>query len=309
MNKINFAIAALFIASAAQATPPASVLSAGALGQTGVAAVVGGTSSAGVAGGNSQSGALSQQSATVGVYSNTQVPGGNANGAQNAASGANGYTNSQGYAYNLSQGAASGAAQMSGTAWQAGAGTEATSNASYPTSNGNVNIPQGAGAGNEHSATSQAINAGMNQGASVGAASAGNFGSQIGFTTNSTQVNMPDGTTPNANSTVNVVAGATGGTSSVTSTTNGVYQNGNQIVFGGNSNHVTDTTSSHDVTTISYAPWDILHLFPQSSTTTVTTTTPNIGNTAGGAFSGVAAIGGTVATGNTQGLNVSNPLN
>lgn len=307
-KQIAIAISALFMSGVALATPPsAATLTAGALGAANVTAAVNGSSSAGLAGGNSQSGAQSLQSATVGVYSNTQVPGGNINGAQNAASGANGYTNSQGYAYNLSTGAASGAAAMTGSAYQAAVGKESTTAVVYPTSNGSVTVPSGSGAGAENSGTSQFINAGTNQGASVGAASAGNFGSQVGFTTNSTNVNLPDGTTPSANSTVNLVAGATGGTSSVTSTTNGVYQNGNQIVFGGNSNKVTDTTSSStQIGIIGYTPF--FHL-PIYGPVTVTTTTPNVGNTASGSFTANAAIGGTVATGNTQGLNVSTPLN
>lgn len=307
-NAIAIAISAMFAATAfagtACATPPsASSLTAGAAGVAGVTSSVSGASSAGLLGGSSQSGAQSLQSAQVAVTSSTNIPGGNVNGAQTATIGATGSTASQGYAYNLSTGAATGNAAMTGTASQAAVGagsTQQVGNAGTPGNPGlcfgniciippksgtpatNPYLSAGSASGSESSGAQQAITAGQNQGAAIASVSGGNFGADVGFTTNSQSISVPASgntvTTQDGNG-IQLTAGSLGGTYSQTVLNDGVYQDGTSIDFGGNSNQIS-TTGSHLAIT----------------------------NSASGSFSAGASIDGAVSSGNVTGLNVEAPL-
>lgn len=253
----------------------APTLSAGAAGAAGVIAQVNGSSSAGLNGGSSQSGAQSLQTATIAVTSGTNIPGGNINGAQSAVIGAAGTTASQGFAYNLSTGAATGAATMYGNASQQAVGAATTQqvgsagspaspatgwpfpqgsgpcvigcNSATPATAPSASyIPSGTASGNEASSTNQYIQAGANQGEAVAGVSGGNFGANVGFTTNNQDVSVPatgNTVTTQSGQGLQLTAGAIGGTYSQTATTNGVYQDGSNIVFGGASNYVPATSS------------------------------------------------------------------
>jgi hypothetical protein len=218
------------------------------------------------------------------VYSNTA----STVGAQSAAAGAIGSTTSQGYAYNLSTGAATGSASSAGSAAQGASGNVGTAQlgnvgvnwGSWTLQPGtNTVISAGTGAGSESSGTQDSITAGTNAGAAVGATSGGNFGTQVGYTTTSTAVPLSDGTAPNSQQTINLTAGTNGGTYSTTSTVNGVYLNGNNIDFGGNSNTLSLVGDN--------AP---------------------VQNSASGAYTANASIDGAVATGNQAPVSVTIPV-
>jgi hypothetical protein len=306
-NAIVLAVSALFAATAFAVPPCAttSSLTAGTVGIAGVSSSIGGTASAGLNGGSSQSGAESLQTATVGVLANTNIPGGNINGAQSATIGAIGSTASQGYAYNLSTGAAAGSASMTGTAYQAAAGAGSTQTVGSAGTPGNPGIcfssfgcivpptqgtaasspyiPSGSTSGSESSVAQQAITAGTNQGAAIASVSGGNFGSDVGFTTNNESISVPQSgntVTTESGPGIQLTAGSVGGTYAQTITTDGVYANGSAVDFGGNSNQIS-LAGSH----------------------------PAVTNSATGSFSAAASIDGSVSQGNVTGVNVQNPIN
>lgn len=293
---LSFASAAAFAGGSSTAAP-----TAGTSGLAGVSAAVGGAAAAGLSGGSSQSGAQSLQTATIAVTSSAQVPGGNNSGAQQANIGAVGTTASQGFAYNLSTGAATGSADMTGTAYQAAAGSATTGQVGNPAQNAtgwpnagagwqqgciidchpatpatNPYIAGGTATGSESSVSQQAIYAGANQGGAIASVSGGNFGADVGFTTNSQAIAVPGAgntvTTQNGNG-LQLTAGAIGGTYAQTVSTNGVYQDGSSINFGGASNFVPTTSAL---------------------------------NSASGAFAGNAAINGSLSNGTP--VNVQSPL-
>jgi hypothetical protein len=245
MNKILIAVA-ISAAFAGQAfAAPAALVT----GTTSVNSSVNGQSYAPTLGGSSNSGAESLQSSTLNVYANTNIPGGNANGAQTATIGAVGSTASTGFAYNLSTGNAIGYADMSGNATQQAAGSATTSQVGIglvilgnviDLGNGPF-IPAGSAGGNETSTTTQVVVAGTNQGAAVGSVSGGNFGADVGFTTNNAPVQEPAGgntTVVDSGNGVQLTAGSIGGSYAQTLTTDGVYANGTAVDFGGLSNMI-----------------------------------------------------------------------
>jgi len=294
MKKTILAVAALAVVSgsafAHNVSTPTATLSAGAAGLAGVSSSVSGAVSAGLAGGSSQTGAESLQTATVAVTSGTSVAGGNINGAQAATIGAVGTTSSQGFAYNLSTGDGAGSAAMTGQAYQGAAGSGATSAVNV----GGTVIPSGSESGSESSIANENISATTNQGAAIASVSGGNFGADVGFTTNSTSVSVP--TSGNTVTTqdgqgVQLTAGSIGGAYAQTSLTNGVYADGSSIDFGGNSNQIPTTV------TVS-GGW------PFGGSTTVAN--PALVNSASGAFGAQSSIDGTVSNGTP--VNVSSPL-
>jgi hypothetical protein len=284
-NVIAIAISALF-ATAAFASPitvPATVSTGGVAGLAGVSAAVGGTSSASLAGGSSQSGAQSLQAATIAVTSSYNIPGGAVGQAATATIGAVGTTSSQNYAYNLSSGAASGGAATVGQAFQGAAGSAQT----HSSNTSNAEIPTGYASGAEGSSTGATIIAGTNQGAAISSVSGGNFGAEVGFTTNNTSVSVPTDSstvsTQNGDG-VQLTAGAIGGTYASTSSADGVYADGNAIDFGGNSNQIPTT-----ITVTTPGSWN-----HPGSTTTVAN--PALSSTASGSFSASANIGALSTT-------------
>ena len=306
-KQIASAVAALFMlgAGSAFAHDPSSTLTAGALGATSVASQVGGTSAASLIGGSSQSGAQSLQSSTLNITASTNVPGGNINGSQTATIGAVGTTSSQGFAYNLSTGAGTGTASMTGTASQEAVGAATTQQVGSLGSPGvsigpwtiipgsPASLPyvsSGSASGSESSGSNEAINAGTNQGAAIASVSGGNFGADVGFSTNSGSVSVPaagNTVTTQDGPGIQLTAGSIGGTYSQTSLSNGVYTDGNAIDFGGNSNQIATTVSGPHGSTIA---------------------NPNLVSSASGAFGAQSSIDGEISTGNATGLNVQSPL-
>jgi hypothetical protein len=185
--------------------------SAGAAGPTFVNSQVSG-SVLSVNGGSSQSGASNQQTASV-TATATNVT---ANSVNTATSAGSGYTTSTGYAYNLSTGNASGSASSAGHAVQDSVGGESNNYA-------------GVGSGYEVSGSTDSIQAGTNQGAAFVSNTSGDFSSQVatGFSGSGTPTRS---TTATANTTGNGYAN--------TVNFNGVYLDGNNVEFGGDSNPV-----------------------------------------------------------------------
>ena len=155
-------------------------------------------------------------------------------------------------------------------------------------------VAAGSASGSEESSSQQHIAAGQNQGAAIASVSGGNFGADVGAATSPTDVSVPangNTVTTASGEGLTVTAGSIGGTYSSTSFTNGVYQNGNAIDFGGNSNQI--------ATTISVSG-------PHGSSTTEAN--PALVDTVSGTFSAQSAINGDISSGNVTGINVTAPL-